>query len=99
MIKKIKHLRNRINVKLSKNEKYYLKWTSKPKYMPQKIFDNDLVAIQKNKVTLTHNKPEYVGMCIFGLSKVLMNEFHCDYIKNKHGYNSKLLFTDIDSLM
>ena len=28
-----------------------------------------------------------------------MYEFHYDYIKNKYGNNSRLLFTDIDSLM
>ena len=38
-------------------------------------------------------------MCIVELSKVLMYEFHYDYIKNKYGNNSKLLFTDNDSLM
>ena len=47
--------------------------------MPQNIFDNKLVAIRKNKVTLILNKPAYVGMCIFELSKVLMNKFHYDY--------------------
>ena len=67
--------------------------------MPQKIFDNDLVAIHKSKVTLTINKPAYVCMCILSLSKVLMYEFNCDYIKNKYGSISRLFFTDIDSLM
>ena len=38
-------------------------------------------------------------MCIVELSKVLMYEFHYDYIKNKYGNNSKLLLTDNDSLM
>ena len=28
-----------------------------------------------------------------------MNEFYCDYIKNKYGNNSRLLFTNSDSLM
>ena len=28
-----------------------------------------------------------------------MYEFHHDYIKNKHGHNSRLLFTDTDSLL
>ena len=38
-------------------------------------------------------------MCILDLSTVLMYEFHHAYIKNKYGYNSRLLFTDIDSLI
>ena len=67
--------------------------------MSHKTFDNELVVIRKNKVTLTLNKPAYTGMCILELSKVLMYEFHYDYIKNKYGNNSRLLFTDTDSLM
>ena len=67
--------------------------------MSHKIFDNDLVAILKKKVTLTLNRLAYIGMCILELSKVLMFEFHYDYIKNKYGNNSRLLLTDTDSLM
>ena len=95
----MENLRNRIDVKVVSNKKDYLKWTFKPSYMSHKIFDNDLVAIRKNKVTLTLNKPTYIGMCILELSKVVMYEFHYNYIKNKYGNNSRLLFTDIDSLM
>ena len=67
--------------------------------MSQKIFYINLVAICKNKFTLTLNKPAYIEMRIFELSKVLMYGFHYDYIKNKCGNNSILLFTDTDSLM
>ena len=70
--KTMKNIRNRIDVKVVSNEKDYLKWTSKPSYMSQKIFGNDFVAIRKNKITLILNKPAYVGMCILDLSKVLM---------------------------
>ena len=38
-------------------------------------------------------------MFIQELSKVLIHEFHYDYIKNKYGNNSRLLVTDTDSLM
>ena len=58
--KTMETLRKRIDVKLVRNKKDYLKSTSKPSYMLHKIFDNDLVAIRKNKVTLTLNKPAYV---------------------------------------
>ena len=65
--------------------------------MSHKIFDNDFVAIRKNKVTITLKKPAYIEMCILELSKVSMYELHYGYIKNKYGNNSRLLFTDTDS--
>ena len=46
--------------------------------MSQKILDNELVAIHKNKVTLTLNKPAYNRVYTLELSKVLMYEFHYD---------------------
>ena len=67
--------------------------------MSHKILDNNLVAIRKSKLALKLNKPAYIGMCILELSKVLMLEFHYDYIKNKYGSKSKILFTGNDSLM
>ena len=51
----IKNWRNTINLKLVSNKKVYLKWTSRPGYMSLKIFDNDFVAIRKNKVTSYYN--------------------------------------------
>ena len=67
--------------------------------MSHKIFDNDLVAIHKNKVALTLNKSAYLGRYILKLSKVLMYEFYYNYIKNKYDNNSRLLFRDTDSLI
>ena len=95
----MENLRNRIDVKLVSNKKDYSKWASKASYMSHKIFDNNLVAIHKNKVTSTLNKRAYIGICMLELSKVLMYEFHYDYLKNKYDNNSRLLFTDTDSLM
>ena len=81
------------NGKLEKQNQ--CKTSKQPGYMSHKIFDNNIC---KSKVVLKLNKPTYIGMCILNLSKVLMYEFHYDYIKNKDGNNSKLLFTDNESL-
>ena len=78
--KTMENYRYRTDVKPVSNQKDYLKWTSKPSYMSHKVFE-------KKKITLTLNKPAYIGMCILELSKVLMYEFHYDYIKNKYGNN------------
>ena len=97
--KTMEDLGNINNVRLANNEKGYLKCTSKPSYMSQKIFDKNLVAVSKSKVAIKLNKLAYIGMCSLKLSKILMNEFHYDYIKNKYENKSKLLFTDTDSLI
>ena len=52
-----KNLRNRTDVKLINNKKVYLKYTLKPNYMLQKIFDKNLVAIRKRKIPLKLSKP------------------------------------------
>ena len=54
----------------------------------------------KSKITLTLNKPAYVGMWILDLSKVLMTS--SIRITKKYMYiwnNSRLLFTETDSWM
>ena len=67
--------------------------------MLHKVCDYNLVAIRKSKLALMLNKHAYIGMCILELCKVLPYEFHYDYIKNKYGNSSRLLFKDTDSSM
>ena len=45
--KTMKNLWNRIDVRLWSNEKGYSKYTLKPTYLSQELFDNDLVVIPK----------------------------------------------------
>ena len=71
--KAMENLRDKIDIRLVSNEKYYLKRTLKPSYVSHKIFDKKLVAICKNNVTLKLKKPADVGIWILDLSKVLTN--------------------------
>ena len=71
----------------------------KTKLYDTQNIDNNLLAIQKSKVPIKLNKPEYIGMCFLELNKVLIYEFHYEDIKNKYYNKSKLLFENTDSLM
>ena len=90
----MKNLRHRVVEKIVNSKKDFLKWTSKSNYVVQY-----LTTIGKIKTKLTLNKPANVRMCILASSKVPMNEFHYDYIKNKYGNKASLLFTDTGSLV
>ena len=79
------------------NAKDYVRCTSRPSFVSQKIFSKNFVAVHKIKPVLTLNKPIYVGFSILELSKSLKYEFHYKYMKNK--FDAKLLFTDTDSLV
>ena len=74
------------------NVEDYKKYVIKPNFVSQKIFSENFVAIHENKLVLTLNKPTSVGFSILNLSKLLIYEFHYNYIKIK--YNANLLFTD-----
>jgi len=96
--KTMENIQKRVDVRLVTDHKKLIKLVSKPTYVSSKIFNKDLVAVHKTKETLTLNQPAYIGMCILDLSKTLMYDFHYNYIKEKYGENTKLLFTDTNSL-
>ena len=94
----MENLRKRTNARLQKqNTGDYKKYVNKQRFISQTIFNKNFAAIHKIKPALTVGKPVYVVFSIFGLSKLLMCEFHYGYFKRK--YNAKLLFRDTDSLV
>ena len=99
----MENLRKRVNVKLVNDKAKLSKLiaspsfdTFSPKISP--IFSEDLAAVNMKKTKLYLNRPIYVGFSILDLSKVLMYQFHYEYMKPKYGCSAKLLFTDTDSL-
>ena len=57
--KTIENLRKRINVRLVYNTKDYIKYTSKPNYISQRILKKYFAAIHEIKV-LSLDKPIYI---------------------------------------
>ena len=96
--KTMENIRKRSNIYLETDPDHLLRQTAKPTFVSCKIFHENLVALHMKKNFLLLDKPSYVGMCILDLSKVLMYDFHYNFIKKKYGDRAKLLFTDTDSL-
>lgn len=64
-----------------------------------KIFNEDLVGAENKIVKLKLNKPVYIGQTILDLSKLVMYDFHYNFMRKMYGEKNNLLFTDTDSLM
>ena len=96
--KTIENVRKRCDIKLETDRDHLLRLIAKPEYVGHKIFNENLVAVHMKHRFLKLDKPSYVGMCILDLSKVLMYDFHYNFIKAKYSDLAKLLFTDTDSL-
>lgn len=96
--KTMENVRRRIKVNLVTNDEQALKLTRKCNVSNFKIFNENLMAIQRKHDQVLFNKPTIVGMCILDLSKTLMYDFHYNVVKAKYGDRARLCFTDTDSL-
>ena len=95
--KTMENMRKRIKIRITANEKDFLKYVSRPTYIGHKKFGKNLVVIHEKKELLTLNKPIYVGNTVLELTKLAMYKFYYDFVKKKCK-SPILLFTDTDSL-
>ena len=67
----MENMRKRIKIRVVKNIKVFIKYTSRPTCVNWKVFENNLAAIHENKISLTLNKPKpiYVGFTVLEISK------------------------------
>ena len=82
---------------LSRQKRNYL--ISEPHYDATKFFTENFLAVKPRKTKVLMNKTVYLGLSILDLSKTVMYEFLYDYVKPKHGENTKLCYMDTDSFI
>lgn len=100
--KTMENLRSRVDIKLKS------KWEgrqgarmliAKPDFKKYTIFDESLVAIELAKTSVLMNKPIAIGLAILDISKIVMYDFHNNFMKPKYGDNLALCYTDTDSFI
>ena len=57
------------------------------------------MGVEMGKSKIKMKKPVYLGQAILDLSKLVMYEFHYDYMKPKYGYKVQLCYMDTDSFV
>ena len=98
--KTMENIRRHRDIKLVNNKEDYLKQVMKPNFKAGVLMKTDLMSCEMGKVKINMNKPVYLGQAILDLSKIIMYEFHYDYMKKKYkDSNLKLLYMDTDSLV
>ena len=97
--KMMENIRKHRNIKLVTTEEKYLKTVMKPNFKSGVLFGENLMGCEMGKIKVVMNKPVYLGQAILDLSKIVMYEFHYDYMVLKYGDRLKLCNMDTDSLV
>ena len=97
--KTIENIRKHRNIKLVTNRETYLKAVMKPNFKSGILFRENLMGCEMGKIKVVMNKPVYLGQAILDLSKIVMYEFHYDYMKQKYPEGLTLCYMDTDSLI
>ena len=94
--KTMENIRRHRNIRLVNNKEEYLKTVMKANFKAGTLLGEDLMACEMGKVKVVMNKTVYLGQAILDLSKLIMYEFHYDYMLPKYGDNIKLCYMDTD---
>jgi len=88
----------RTSIELIKDEDKAIKKMTKENFKNGVMLE-DMFFIESHKSTVKYNRPSYIGNAILDLSKIVMIEFHYDYMKKKYGDKCELIYTDTDSFV
>ena len=98
--KTMENIRKHRNIGLVTTEEKYLRTVMKPSFKSGILFGENLMGCEMGKIKVVMNKPVYLGQAILDLSKIVMYEFHYNYMVPKYGLEKlKLCYMDTDSLV
>ena len=86
----MENIRKHRNIKLVTDREKYLKAVMKLNFKLNVLFRENLMGCEMGKIKVVMNKPVYLGRSILDLSKLVMYEFHYDYMKPKYGDKQRL---------
>ena len=96
----MENIRKHRNIKLVTNRETYLKTVMKPNFKSLVLFGQNLMGCEMGKIKVVMNKPVYLGRAVLDLSKIVMYEFHYDYMKQKYNNDKlQLCYINTDSLV
>ena len=98
--KTIENISKHRNIRLVTTEEKYLCTVMKPNFKSRVLLSENLMGCEMGKIKVVMNKPVYLGQVILDLSKIVMYEFHYDYMFPKYSLEKlKLCYMDTDSLV
>ena len=97
--KMMENIRKHRNIKLVTTEEKYLRTVMKPNFKSGVLFGENLMGCEMGKIKVVMNKLVYLVQTILDLSKIVMYEFHYDYMVPKYSDRLKLCYMDMDSLV
>ena len=102
--KTMENIREHRNIKLITNKESYLRTVIHSNFISGVLFGENLMDCEIGKIEVMMNKPIYLSQAILDLSKIVMYEFHYDYMVPKYSgtaydENLKLCYMDTDSLV
>ena len=96
----MENIRKHRNIKLVTTGEKYLHTVMRPNFKSGVLFGENLMGCEMGEIKVVMNKPVYLGQAILDLSKIVMYEFHYDYMVAKYGLDKlKLCYIDTDSLV
>ena len=96
----MENIRKHRNIRLVTTEEKYLRTVMKPNFKSGVLFGENLMGCEMGKIKVVMKKPVYLGQAILDLSKIVMYEFHYDYMVPEYGLEKlKLCYMDTDSLV